>query len=97
MKGSLRAGERPLPSYSFHATNDPNADISAIRAELKEMSRKIEKTDWVNMPPGSVQIMMLGDHGQKCEAPGNARPMVSCRPCNRKIGIPAATVGFFPP
>jgi hypothetical protein len=28
----------------------------------KAMYRKIEKTDWVNMPPGSVQIMMLGDH-----------------------------------
>jgi hypothetical protein len=63
MKGSLQAGERPLPSYSFHATDDPNADISAIRAELREMYRKIEKAGWVNMPSGSVQIMMLGDHG----------------------------------
>ena len=62
MKASVQADERPLPSYSFHATDDPNADIPAIRAELKEMYRKIEKTDWVNMPPGSVQIMMLGDH-----------------------------------
>jgi hypothetical protein len=63
MKGSVQAGERPLPSYSFHATDDPNADIAAIRAELREMYRQIEQTDWVNMPAGSVQIMMLGDHG----------------------------------
>ena len=45
MKASATAGQSPLPSYSFHATDDPHAD-----------------TDWVNMPPGSVQIMMLGNH-----------------------------------
>lgn len=47
------------PMYSFHATDDPDADINAIRAELKEMYRQIEQTDWVNMPAGSVQMMML--------------------------------------
>jgi hypothetical protein len=62
MKASMTAGQSPLPSYSFHATDDPNADIRAIRAELREMYQEIEKTDWVNMPPGSVQIMMLGNH-----------------------------------
>ena len=62
LKASAAAGQPPPPSYSFHATDDPNADIGAIRAELRELYRKIEKTDWVNMPPGNVQIMMLGSH-----------------------------------
>jgi hypothetical protein len=56
------AGQPPSPSYSFHATDDPNADIPAIRAELREMYQKIEKMAWANMPPGSIQVMMLGDH-----------------------------------
>ena len=50
------------PLYSFHATDDPEADVAAIRAELKQMYRQIDRTDWVNMPAGSVQMMMLGDH-----------------------------------
>jgi hypothetical protein len=62
MKSSATAGEPAFPSYAFHATNDPNADIRAIRAELKKVYQQIEKADWVNMPPGSVQIMMLGTH-----------------------------------
>ena len=61
MKASMTAGQPALPSYSFHATDDPNADIGQIRAELREMYQQIEKTDWANMPPGSVQVMMLGD------------------------------------
>jgi hypothetical protein len=24
--------------------------------------RQIEKTDWVGVPPGIIQLMMLGDH-----------------------------------
>ena len=59
---SAQTDSQPLPSYSFHATDDPNVDIHAIRAELKEMYREIEKTDWANMPPGSIEIMMLGDN-----------------------------------
>jgi hypothetical protein len=63
MKASIGpASEPPLPSYSFHATDDPSANIPAIRAELREMYQMIEKSEWANMPPGSIQIMMLGDH-----------------------------------
>lgn len=51
-----------LPSYSFHATDAPRDQIPAIRAELREIYRQIEKTDWVGVPPGTVQLMMLGDH-----------------------------------
>jgi hypothetical protein len=63
LAASARAGQAPLPSYSFHGTDDPNADIPAIRAELREMYRKIETMEWANMPPGSIQVMMLGDAG----------------------------------
>ena len=62
IKASVATGQPSLPSYSFHATDDPKADIPAIRAELKEMYRQIEKTEWADMPPGSIQMMMLGDH-----------------------------------
>jgi hypothetical protein len=62
LEASSEAGQSPLPSYSFHATDDPNADIRAMRAELKEIYREIEKMDWAEAPPGSVQMMMLGDH-----------------------------------
>jgi hypothetical protein len=64
MKAAAKAsaGKLPPPSYSFHATDDPKADIGAIRAELKDMYRQIEKMAWANMPPGSIQVMMLGDH-----------------------------------
>lgn len=62
VKASAATGQPPLPSYSFHATDDPNTDIPALRAELKEMYKEIEKTEWANMPPGSIQLMMLGDH-----------------------------------
>jgi hypothetical protein len=62
VRDSLAAGQRPLPSYSFHATDDPTADIPAIRAELRAMYQRIEKMEWANMPPGTIQIMMLGDH-----------------------------------
>jgi hypothetical protein len=58
---SAKAGQAPLPSYSFHATDDADADIPALRAELREMYQRIEKMDWGNMPPGSIQVMMLGD------------------------------------
>lgn len=61
MKAAVGSGEAPLPTYSFHATDDPSADIPAIRAELREMYRKIEKADWAGAPPGSIQIMMLRD------------------------------------
>ncbi|MBT8342536.1 MAG: hypothetical protein HKP58_06030 [Desulfatitalea sp.] len=66
MKDAAKAGLPPgpgpgQPGYHFHATDDPNADIPAIRAELKEMYAKIEKSDWVHAPPGSIVKMMLGD------------------------------------
>ena len=51
-----------VPSYSFHATDAPREQIPAIRAELREMYRQIEATDWVGVPPGTIQLMMLGDH-----------------------------------
>jgi hypothetical protein len=53
---------RVLPSYSFHATDAPREQIPAIRAELRELYRQIENTDWVGVPPGTIQLMMLGDH-----------------------------------
>jgi hypothetical protein len=59
---AAKAGQPPPPSYSFHAADDPNADIPAIRAELREMYRRIEALERANMPPGSIQVMMLGDH-----------------------------------
>jgi hypothetical protein len=61
-RASVGSGQPPLPSYSFHATDDPNADIQAIRAELRDMYQKIETMDWADMPTGSIQLMMLGDH-----------------------------------
>lgn len=62
--GAMKASghQKPLPGYSFHATDDPNADIAAIRAELKKMYQQIEKTDWAGVPAGMIQLMMLGDH-----------------------------------
>ena len=51
-----------LPSYSFHAIDAPRDQIPAIREELRELYRQIEKTDWVGVPPGTVQLMVLGDH-----------------------------------
>lgn len=51
-----------LPSYSFHATDAPRDQIPAMRAELREMYKQIEATDWAGVPPGAVQLMMLGDH-----------------------------------
>ena len=51
-----------LPSYSLHATDAPREQIPAIRAELRELYRQIENTDWVGVPPGAIQLMMLGDH-----------------------------------
>jgi hypothetical protein len=30
--------------------------------ELRELYRQIERTDWVGVPPGTIQLMMLGDH-----------------------------------
>lgn len=51
-----------LPSYSFHATDAPREQIPAIRAELRELYRQIEATDWVGVPSGAIQLMMLGDH-----------------------------------
>jgi hypothetical protein len=51
-----------LPSYSFHATDAPREQIPAMRAELREMYQQIEATDWAGVPPGAVQLMMLGDH-----------------------------------
>lgn len=59
------SGARPLsvlPSYSFHATDAPRHQIPAMRAELRELYRQTEATDWVGVPPGTVQPMMLGDH-----------------------------------
>lgn len=53
---------RVLPSYSFHATDARRDQIPAIRAELRELYRQIEKTDWVGVPPGTIQLTMLGDH-----------------------------------
>jgi hypothetical protein len=49
------------PSYHFHATDAPRDQIAAIRAELRELYRQIENTDWVGVAPGAVQLMMLGD------------------------------------
>lgn len=51
-----------LPSYSFHATDAPREQIPAIRAELRKLYRQIEATDWVGVPSGAIQLMMLGDH-----------------------------------
>jgi hypothetical protein len=48
--------------YSFHATDAPRVQIPAIRAELREMYRQIEASDWAGVPPSAVQLMMLGDH-----------------------------------
>jgi hypothetical protein len=47
LKAPSEAGQVPLPYYSFRATDDPNADIRAMRAELREIYR---------------ETMMLGDH-----------------------------------
>lgn len=57
----IKSAGTPPPMYSFHATDDPDADVAAIRAELTEMYKQIEASDWVNMPAGSVRLMMLGD------------------------------------
>jgi hypothetical protein len=51
-----------LPSYSFHATDAPREQIPAMRAELREMYKQIEATEWAGVPAGTVQLMMLGDH-----------------------------------
>jgi hypothetical protein len=51
-----------LPSYSFHATDAPRDQIPAMRAELRELYRQIEASDWAGVPAGTVQLMMLGDH-----------------------------------
>lgn len=51
-----------LPSYSFHATDAPREQIPTMRAELREMYKQIEASDWAGVPPGAVQLMMLGDH-----------------------------------
>ncbi|EFV13827.1 hypothetical protein [Segniliparus rugosus] len=59
---AIAAADAPPPMYNFHATDDPDVDIPAIRAELKAMYQQIERTDWANMPSGSVQLMMLGEH-----------------------------------
>jgi hypothetical protein len=40
----------------------PRDQIPAIGAELRELCRQIVKTDWVGLPPGAIQLMMLGDH-----------------------------------
>jgi hypothetical protein len=69
LKAAAQAAEgsgaaQPLtvePSYHFHATDAPRDQIPAIRAELRELYRQIENTDWVGIGPGSVQLMMLGD------------------------------------
>jgi hypothetical protein len=55
--------EAILPSYSFHATDAPREQIPAMRAELRELYKQIEATDWVGVPSGTIQLMMLGDHG----------------------------------
>ncbi|MBT8340500.1 MAG: hypothetical protein HKP58_01870 [Desulfatitalea sp.] len=65
MKNAAKAGLPPgpgpgQPGYHFHATDEPNADIPAIRAELKEIYQKIETSDWVHAPAGSIVKMMLG-------------------------------------
>jgi hypothetical protein len=67
MKAQVVAGDEiqprsVLPSYSFHATDAPRDQIPAIRAELRDLYRQIENTDWVGVPPGTIQLMMLGDH-----------------------------------
>ncbi|OBI37056.1 hypothetical protein A5708_07080 [Mycobacterium colombiense] len=51
-----------FPSYSFHATDAPRAEIPAMRAELRQMYKQIEASDWAGVPAGAVQLMMLGDH-----------------------------------
>lgn len=51
-----------LPSYSFHATDAPRDQIPRMRAELRDMYKQIEATDWAGVPAGTVQLMMLGDH-----------------------------------
>ena len=61
LTGIKPAGQPPPPAVSFHATYDPTADTRAIRAELREMYQRIEKMPWAGVPPGSIQIMMLGD------------------------------------
>ncbi|MBT8342282.1 MAG: hypothetical protein HKP58_18285 [Desulfatitalea sp.] len=62
-KAGLPPGPGPgQPGYHFHATDDPDADIPAIRGELKEMYKKIEKSDWAHVPEGSIVKMMLGDN-----------------------------------
>jgi hypothetical protein len=51
-----------LPSYSFHATDAPQEQIPAMRAELRQLHKQIEGRDWAGVPSGTVQLMMLGDH-----------------------------------
>lgn len=51
-----------LPSYSFHATDAPRDQVPVMRAELRELYKQIEATDWVGVPSGAIQLMMLGDH-----------------------------------
>jgi hypothetical protein len=55
-------GARDVADYSFLATDAPRDQIPAMRAELREMYKQIEATDWAGTPPGAVQLMMLGDH-----------------------------------
>lgn len=62
VNGLKAAGRPPMPSYAFHATDDASADIAAIRTELRQMYQEIEKMPWAGVPPGTVQLMMLGDH-----------------------------------
>jgi hypothetical protein len=67
VKEHVAAGDQVQPasvlaSYSFHATDAARGEIPAIRAELREMYRQIENTDWAGVPPGTIQLMMLGDH-----------------------------------
>jgi hypothetical protein len=67
MKAQVGVGDQVqptqvLPSYSFHATDAPREQIPAIRTELRELYRQIENTDWVGVPAGTIQLMMLGDH-----------------------------------
>jgi hypothetical protein len=61
-KGEQVQPEAILPSYSFHATDAPRDQIPRMRAELRELYKQIEATDWVGVPPGTIQLMMLGDH-----------------------------------
>ena len=67
MQARVGAGEQvdpnaTLPGYSFHATDAPREQIPAMRAELRELYRQIEATDWVGVPSGAIQLVMLGDH-----------------------------------